>query len=794
MMFIRILKKDLHRKKAMNGILLAFIIVSTLFLAASATNFVRSNNALQRFVEMSRTADYYMYIYREQPEFDAWLKNSGSIIDCEAMYTINPESVTLSDGAPVNGSTIPYLVLPSEKFNLVFDKDGNTVTSVKPGEVAISIDMAEKNDLQEGDALNISLGKLAETFTIVHILKDYAFGHEGMNFNRAIVSQSDYDRFAEEGDGTGLTLWSFSVKNLSKFINEKNQQSFVVGIEFEKGVLIDSYHLEQISSVVMLIVSAVLIAIAISLLGFTIRFTIEEDFREIGVMKAIGIKEAAVRRLYLVKYLSIAVVGAAVGGVCTLPFAQLLIQDLAKRIVLIEGSEIYLICVLCALFVVGLVMLFCWHATSRIHKVTAIQAIREGSSGERFKRKGVLRLQGGRHGRRGSVALFMACNDILAGLRNYIIIFLALMVGLQLILLPFNALTTLKSGDIVEYFVMSKGDYYTGELFNEISKMDKDFVAEPDFEKLVAKTKQMENDYAEKGVNVSVNVGVAFMTQIYVSDMYDQIPVQAVTQTNGKPISVNYFTGTPPQLHNEIAMTNISMGKLGVVLGDSVHLVFGEDDREYIITATFESMMNGGESIVLSPGNRPNMMYCIGTMAYQFIFNDREDIPAQIEALKAIGSEYELYSPHELIRVFLSGSIKGLEQMISTLAIIALCIIALVTFLICNTLMARDKGSIALLKSIGFSKRALRVWQTARIIIVALAADIAGVALSFALNPFVTSQTFGIMGAPSVPTKVDAVSVFGLFPALFIATATLVALIAAHSVNRVDMRNVGNLE
>jgi len=495
--------------------------------------------------------------------------------------------------------------------------------------------------------------------------------------------------------------------------------------------------------------------------------------------------------LYLVKYLSIAVVGAVLGGLGTMPFAELLIVDLAKRIVLIEGSEIYVICTVCAVFVVGLVMLFCWQATSRIHKVTAIQAIREGSSGERFRRKGVLRLRGGR---RGSVALFMALNDILAGLRNYIIIFLALMAGLQLILLPFNALTTLKHGDIVEYFVTSKGDCYSGEVFNDISKMDSDFVANPDFDKLVARMKEMENDYAEKGVNVSVNRGVALMVQVYVSDLYDQIPIQAIIETNGKPVSVNYLTGTPPQLHNEIAVTNISMDKLGVTLGDSVHLVFGEDDREYIITASFESMMNGGESIILSPEIRPDMMYCIGVMAIQYVFHDRENIPDQIEALIAIESELTIFSPEELVNEFLLSSIMGLEQMINILTIIALCIIALVAFLISNTLMTRDKGSIALLKSIGFSKGSLRIWQTMRIVIVALAADIAGVALSFALNPTVTRMTFGIMGAVGVPTKIDAISVFGLFPALFLATTTLAALLAAHSVNLVDMRNVGNLE
>jgi putative ABC transport system permease protein len=732
-----------------------------------------------------------MFAFREQPEVEEWARDSEHVADYETARGITPERVTLADGSQLHAATYPQLTLPSEKFNFVFDQDDNRVISVAPGEIAVSINVAEKNSLQKGDALRVALGGTEKTLAISHILKDYAFGPETMGIRRAIVSQSDYDAFAAEPGGVESIMWCLSTGDMDAFVNDRNHQSFMVSSEFQSGILVASYHMEQISSVVMLVVSMILVLIAMSLLRLTIRITIEEDFREIGVLKAIGIKNAAIRRLYIVKYFAIAAVGSAFGAVCAAPFAQLLIAGLAKRIVLTGGDKVYAICAACAACVVGLVLLFSWLATRRVRKTTAIQAIREGATGERFKRKGILRLSGGRA---KPVTLFLACNDILSGLRSFVIIFLALVVSLQMILVPSNMLSTLKDGETLGYFMIEKADCYSGDVMGDLSIMGKDIVDNPDFGDLVNLIKQMEREYAEKGVDVGINTGLMFMAQAYVSDPYDKIAVSAFKQTNGRVFGAQSLTGTLPLLSNEIAMTYIIMERLGIALGDSVYLAFGEDNREYIVTAGFECMMSLGEYVVLAPEAYPDMLYCVGLTALQFTFRGRDDIPAQIAALKADMPEVEYLSAEELVKSFLLDTIQGMEQLIRTLTLIALCIIALVTFLICQTLLARDKSAIALLRSIGFAKRTIRAWQIARIVIVALLADVAGVALSFAVNPFVTRNTFGMMGAPSVPTRIVAADVFGLYPALFLALTAAIAAIAAHSANRVDMKTVGNLE
>ena len=62
----------------------------------------------------------------------------------------------------------------------------------------------------------------------------------------------------------------------------------------------------------LLMVSLIFVAVAFVILRFTIAFTLSEEFREIGVMKAIGIRNLKIRSLYLVKYAALSVMLFAV--------------------------------------------------------------------------------------------------------------------------------------------------------------------------------------------------------------------------------------------------------------------------------------------------------------------------------------------------------------------------------------------------------------------------------------------------------------------------------------------------
>ena len=58
-MYLNILKKDLKRKRAMNIILLLFIILATMFVSSSVNNIINVTTALDSYFEMADVPDYF---------------------------------------------------------------------------------------------------------------------------------------------------------------------------------------------------------------------------------------------------------------------------------------------------------------------------------------------------------------------------------------------------------------------------------------------------------------------------------------------------------------------------------------------------------------------------------------------------------------------------------------------------------------------------------------------------------------------------------------------------------------
>ena len=57
-MYLQILKKDLKRKKAMNVILLVFIILASMFVSSGVNNIISVTTALDDYLEMADAPDY----------------------------------------------------------------------------------------------------------------------------------------------------------------------------------------------------------------------------------------------------------------------------------------------------------------------------------------------------------------------------------------------------------------------------------------------------------------------------------------------------------------------------------------------------------------------------------------------------------------------------------------------------------------------------------------------------------------------------------------------------------------
>ena len=78
-MFFRILKKDLKRKKTMNVILLLFIILCSMFAAASVNNIIAVTGGIEHYFDMAGVPDISVAVENNNDGFEKELKALPSV-------------------------------------------------------------------------------------------------------------------------------------------------------------------------------------------------------------------------------------------------------------------------------------------------------------------------------------------------------------------------------------------------------------------------------------------------------------------------------------------------------------------------------------------------------------------------------------------------------------------------------------------------------------------------------------------------------------------------------------------
>ena len=95
---------------------------------------------------------------------------------------------------------------------------------------------------------------------------------------------------------------------------------------------------DMLAAYILMAISILLMLTAFVVLRFSIGFTISEEYREIGVMKAVGIDNSSIRKLYIAKYLAISVLGAVIGFAGSIPLGSTMMKTVSKNVVL-EGKN-----------------------------------------------------------------------------------------------------------------------------------------------------------------------------------------------------------------------------------------------------------------------------------------------------------------------------------------------------------------------------------------------------------------------------------------------------------------------
>lgn len=797
-MFWRILKRDMKRKRTMNVILLLFILLASMFLSSSINNLTTITGTVNQFIEISKVPDLFLMALaqgEEDPVLD-FLEKSESVRAYEEQDTLNinndqVEILYREDEAQAEKksyektNTLSLQAVP-ESYMKVFDEEGEEIT-LHAGEIAVAKLEAEQNHLQEGDRLAITIGDVRREFTVVTQTRDAVFGTSFMGFKRNLISQEDFDAFMDQDGLTITRIYNVDYADSKEFQKSYQEQQLSVISGIEKDLIPMCYVFDMLVAGVMIIVSICLILISFLVMRFTISFTLQEDSKEIGIMKAIGLKDREVSRVYLVKYLALAVIGATAGFFLGIPFGALMQKYAVINVVVTVGNGNLLINLLASAMVVGIVLLFCVRCMAKMKRISAIEAIRGGSTGERFSAK---HMNLSAH-KRLSVPEFLALNDVVNQKRRFVVLLCSFIIGTAMLLLPIYAKTTLEGEDIVYSFGFWKSDLYMESEQERLVSMGEEGIreAEDSLQELKEVLKQ-ENISAQTGMLAGYNL------KAHAEAAEDSVVCQTTHPIGEWEQHLVILEGREPVHENEIAVTEVTAEKMRVEIGDTLYLPHEDGDRAYLITGTYQTMMNMGEGMWLPKTAKPDASYLAGMLAFQIVLENPEKLSAAVEVLEREYPDAKIYQGKQYMDSMfgLDSIISALNGTVAVILALVLGINALLTVLMVRTFLAKERGDIALMKSMGFRSWSIKRWQSGRILLVLAAAILIGTVLSRVLVPVTVQPIFALMGATKMKLTVNPLLSYLLCPLLMLVVTAAAAVLSTGGIRGIDVKEVNNIE
>lgn len=771
-MLIKILKKDFLKKKGITIVLFIFVLLSALLVASGSNMIMELVNSLNYLFTQSN-APHFVQMHAgeiDQGDIDRWASSNNLVGSQQTVEMINIDgsNIYLGNSGTTEKDTVMDIgfVAQNPSFDFLLDLE-NQVIQVSRGEIAVPIYFMQQNDLKIDDKVRISNHVFNMEFTIVDFVRDVQMNPSIASSKRFLVNEGDFETL-KMNIGEAEYLIEFQLTDLSKLSEFSN--AYETSNMPQQGPAVD-YNLfklfnaltDGIVAAVIILVSFLINVIALFCLGFTILATIEEDYREIGIMKAIGIQQPDIKNIYLVKYIVMAASASVIGYLASLFLNQLF----SANILLYIGSAPkgfiqYLIPIIAVILIFSIVITFCMFVLRRFNKISAVEALRSGNIGETQINKRFLILSKSKF---SNVNIFLGLRDVFQRFKMFRLLFFVFFVCTFIMIIPVNFLNTIQSPNFVTYMGVGRSDIRIDlRQSDDIVERSTDMLAylenDEDIERfsplVTSQFKVINSDGVTENINIETGDFSIF--------------------------PFTFLSGGAPIHENEIALSYLNSEELDKTVGDNLWLVVNGQEKEMVVSGVYQDVTNGGKTAKATlPFNEETILWYVVSLDVKTGINQKID-----EYAKAFYPAKVTHLEGYLNQTF--GNTIAQIRLITILAIVIVIFVSiLITSLFMKMLVAKDYSQIAIMKSIGASLQDTRVQYVTKALLVLNIGIILGTIIANTVGQYLVSALVSRMGASEITFVINPVQAYILCPLALMIAVTITTLISTVSIKETSI-------
>ncbi|EYR63192.1 hypothetical protein N866_02375 [Actinotalea ferrariae CF5-4] len=455
-MYGRMIARDVRRHRVVTLVLVVLMGLSVLLATASAGTLARLMGGSTSLLAQARAphvAQLHVGPY-DPAQVDDWVATRPEVEHHQAMLLLGIDGAELSFAGEPQTTSIQQnsLVVPNQQRDLLLDLDNEPITEVAPGTVVLPVFYEVEHGLRVGDPVVITAADGFRTeLTIAGFARDSIMNAGITSSKRLAVSPTDLEQVrAHTGEVEHLVeFWLHDPAAQSAGF----QTAYLDAGMPQAGQMVDSATFQMFTMVgdgmdaaIVILVAVLLLVVALLCLRFSFLTAAEQDYREIGVLTAIGVPPRGVRRIYLTKYAALAGASAVLGLAGGLELTPVLARNITRYMGSVPSVWTWLTPVLAAALVLTALVLFLLVLLRRFGGISAVAALRAGTTGQQ-SRAARLRL----HRSRLPVPLRLGAMDVVGRWRTYLLLFGVFAVSTFLTIVPISSASTASAPGFIHY-------------------------------------------------------------------------------------------------------------------------------------------------------------------------------------------------------------------------------------------------------------------------------------------------------------------------------------------------------
>ena len=753
----KIIQRDIAGNKAVSFLTVLFITAAAMLLSLAGILVTNLFGSIDRLMADAKTP-HFMQMHTGDVDFEeleAFAAGNSAVEDFQVLEFLNVggEKIRLGENSLALSVQDNGFSVQSSRFDFLLDEN-NRPAQPKDGELWVPVCYNRDHTVQAGDKAVIN----GKTFVVTGFVRDSQMNSTLASSKRFVVSAGDYAQLKEVGSVEYLI--EFRLKDLSDL--SEFESAYSASQMPANGPTLSWPLFRMISAVsdgimiaVILLVSVIVILIALLCIRFTLLAKIEDDYREIGVMKAVGIRVSDIQSIYLAVYAVLAAAGCIMGFLLSLALRGPLQESIRANLGESGNDGLsFLLGMAGTLLLFFFILFFIRRILKRFRRISPVQAIRQGSEQENVRGGKSLRLSKNRW---LSANLFLAVKDIAARKRLYLTMLFVIILACFIMVVPQNLYHTISDSSFVTYLGVGRCDL----------RMDIQQTEELE-EKAGSVGKYLERDSA-------VETYAVFVTELFDQEQEDGTTEQIKVELgNHGAFPLQYVDGRLPSRDSDIALSVLYAEEMDKKVGDKMILLTDKGEKQLTVCGIYSDITNGGKTAkaAFQPGTREAAWstVCVNLKQPGVLAEKTEEYSRKFPYAKVSGMEdYVAQTFGQTLRAVRTASVGA--------GFVAVVVTLLVILLFMKLLTAKDRYSIAVLKSVGFTGSDISrqyIWRSVLVVILGI---LLGSVLAGTLGERIAGVAISSLGAAAFHFTEDPLSSFVLSPAVLLFTA-LAATIA----------------